>query len=257
MTMLAANSIGYRVGKTDLVSAVDFRAEAGEFVAVVGPNGAGKSTLLRLMGGDLRPSGGRVLLSDKPIEDYQYDELALERSMLLQHSTTEIPFFVEAVVAMGRHPHRLNPDNSAETDESVVIDALERTETTHLAKRVFSTLSSGEKSRVSLARVLAQRASLMLLDEPTTALDVAHEQRVMAELRQMAKSGNTVVAVLHDLNAAAHYATRVVMIAGGSVRTEGTAEQIFTDDILSEVYGQPMRVVDHPFRDCPLVLVGD
>ena len=257
MTILEGKSVGYQVGKASLVSGVDFRVTDGEFVAIVGPNGAGKSTLLRLLAGDLRPSEGEVTLGTEPIEEYHYDDLALRRSILLQNRTTEIPFTVGAVVTMGRHPHRMNPDNSSKLDRQAVTAALERTGTSHLAHRVFSTLSSGEQTRVSLARILAQDASVVLLDEPTTALDVVHEERIMAEFRTMAETGTAVVAVLHDLNAAAHYATRIVIIADGSVKTEGTADAVFTDDILTEVYGQPMRVVDHPFRDCPLILVDD
>lgn len=257
MTILEGKSVGYRVGKANLVSGVDFRITDGEFVAIVGPNGAGKSTLLRLMAGDLRPSEGQVSLGTEPIEEYPYDDLALRRSILLQNRISDIPFIVEAVVAMGRHPHRMNPDNSSELDRQAVATALERTETSHLAHRVFSTLSSGEQTRVSLARILAQNAPVVLLDEPTTALDVVHEERMMSEFRTMADAGIAVVAVLHDLNAAAYYATRIVMIAEGSMKTEGTADAVFTDDLLTEVYGQPMRVVDHPFRDCPLVLVDD
>lgn len=157
----------------------------------------------------------------------------------------------------GSAPAPTEPQQSAEADQAAVADSLERTETSHLAPRVFSTLSSGEQTRVSLARILAQDAPLVLLDEPTTALDVAHQERVTSVFRQMADFGNAVVAVLHDLNAAANYASRIVMIAEGSVRTEGPAREVFTDAILTEVYGQPMRVVDHPFRDCPLVLVNN
>ncbi len=257
MTILEGKSVEYRVGKISLVSDVNFRIKTGEFVAIVGPNGAGKSTLLRLMAGDLRPSEGQVSLGTERIEAFPYDDLALRRSILLQNRTADIPFTVGAVVAMGRHPHRMNPDNSSELDRQAVAAALERTETSHLTHRVFATLSSGEQTRVSLARILAQDAPIVLLDEPTTALDVVHEERMMAEFRTLASAGTAVVAVLHDLNAAAYYASRIVMIADGSVKTEGAADAVFTDDILTEVYGQPMRVVDHPFRDCPLVLVDD
>lgn len=255
--LIEAGDLGYRVGKATLLESVDLSLAAGELVAVVGPNGAGKSTLLRLLAGDLRPSTGKVTLAGEPLDRYDYDDLALRRAVFVQQTIRDIPFAVEAVVAMGRHPHQRRADNSADDDRRAVILALERTETVHLASRVFATLSSGEQTRVSLARVFAQDTPVLLLDEPTTALDVAHEERVMAELRSLAARERAVLAVLHDLNAAANYATRVVVLAQGRIRAVGTPAEVLEEKLLSEVYGQPMRVVDHPFRDCPLVLVAD
>jgi iron complex transport system ATP-binding protein len=257
MTILEGVNVGYRVGKITLVSDINLRVEPGELIAVVGPNGAGKSTLLRLLAGDLRPSTGHVILRGVPIDKLPHDELALHRSILLQHTNSEIPFTVAAVVTMGRHPHRLDPDNSAVADQLAVDDALDRTGISHLRNRIYATLSSGEQSRVSLARILAQDAPVVLLDEPTTSLDIAHEERAMAEFRRMADTGSTVVAVLHDLNAAARYATRIIMVANGTILTEGPARAVFTDSTLTQVYGQSMRVVDHPFGDFPLVLVDN
>lgn len=254
---IEASDIGYRVGKATLLESVDVTLAGGELVAVVGPNGAGKSTLLRLLAGDLRPTSGKVMLADEPLEHYDYDELALQRGVFVQQSVRDIPFTVEAVVAMGRYPHQRRTDSSSEDDRNAVVAALEKTETSHLAERVFATLSSGEQTRVSLARVFAQDTPVLLLDEPTTALDVAHEERVMSELRRLADRDRAVLAVLHDLNAAAGYATRVVVVANGTILANGTPAEVFEERLLSDVYGQPMRVVDHPFRDCPLILVSD
>jgi len=160
-------------------------------------------------------------------------------------------------VAMGRHPHRHDPDNSAAADEAAIARAMERTATVAYANRVYSTLSGGEQARVALARILAQDAPAILLDEPTSALDVAHEESVMRELAARAGSGIAVLAVLHDLNAAAMYASRIVAMASGKVVAVGTPAEVLTDDLLAAIYGHPMRVVPHPFRDCPLVLVAD
>ncbi len=254
---IEANAVGYRVGKATLLDSVDLSLSAGELVAVVGPNGAGKSTLLRVLAGDLRPTSGRVTLADQPLERYDYDDLALQRAVFVPLTVRDIPFAVEAVVAMGRFPHQRRAANSIEDDEQAVASALERTTTSHLASRVFATLSSGEQTRVSLARVFAQDAPVLLLDEPTNALDVAHEERVMLELQTLVGRGRAVLAILHDLNAAANYATRVVVMMDGKIRAVGTPGEVLRDDLLTDVYGQPMRVVDHPFRDCPLVLVAD
>jgi iron complex transport system ATP-binding protein len=255
--MIEATGIGYRVEKATLVAGVNLRVQPGEFLVVVGPNGAGKTTLLRLLAGDLRPSEGQVRVNGEQLDRYTYDDLALQRSVFIQQMERDIPFTVEAVVAMGRHPHRRDPDNSSAADEEAVAEALARTETSHLARRVFATLSRGEQTRVTLARVFAQDTPLLLLDEPTTSLDVGHEERITAELRSLAARDRAVLAVLHDLNAAARHATRVVVIANGALCADGTPSEVFNDNLLSKVYDQPIRVVKHPFRDCPLVLVDD
>lgn len=256
-SLARAEGLGYRIGSATLVSGVDLAVHPGELLGIIGPNGAGKSTLLRLLGGDLSPTDGRVFYAEAPTDHLAPNELALRRSVLMQQTNPDIPFTARAVVAMGRFPHRRDPENSDAEDARVVADALQRTDTAHLAERIFATLSGGERTRVSLARVLAQQAPLVLLDEPTTALDVAYQERIMAELRRLAGVGQGVVAVLHDLNTAAHYADRLLLLAQGQIRAEGTPRQVLSEALLSEVYRQSMAVVPHPFRECPLVLVTD
>ncbi len=257
MTAAAAEAVEYCVGGATLVDGVDFAVAGGELVCVIGPNGAGKTTLVRLLAGDLAPSAGRVTIDGRPVEGYPPEALALRRAVLSQHMLPDVPFSCRAVVAMGRFPHRRDPSNSAAQDDAAVADALARAGVTEFAERPFATLSGGEQTRVALARVLAQDAPLLLLDEPTTALDVHHEELVMQVVRELAGRGRAVVAVLHDLNTAAAYADRLVLMAGGRVRVAGPPAAVLDEALLSEVYAQPVRVVDHPFRDCPLVLVVD
>ena len=255
--MIEATRLTFRVGDAVLVDSVSLVVAPGEVVAVVGPNGAGKSTLIGMIAGDLAPTNGTVTLAGEPTERMHPADMALKRSVLSQRNPTEVPFSVRAVVTFGRHPHRRDPDNSELRDRAAVDSALARTDITHLAGRVFATLSGGEQTRVSLARVLAQDAPAVLLDEPTTALDVAHQERIMAVAADLARGGRAILAVLHDLNAAARYADRVIVMTAGSIRAEGPPASVFTDELLTEVYGQPMRVIDHPFRPGPLVLVVD
>jgi len=255
--VIEAIGLGYRVGNVTLLAGVDLAVQAGEFVAVVGPNGAGKTTLLRLLAGDLRPTQGRVQMNGSQVEEYSYDQLALQRSFFSQLTEREIPFTVDAVVTMGRYPHRKNAHNSSSIDAAAVTSALVRSQTSHLTGRVFASLSSGEQTRVALARTFAQDTPLLLLDEPAANLDVANQEHITKELRNMADRGRAVLAVLDDLNSAAHYATRVVVLADGAIRADGTPAEVFQESLLSEVYRQAMRVVRHPFRDCPLVLVAD
>ena len=192
-----------------------------------------------------------------PVDGDQEAALALRRAVLPQQRVADVPFSAYEVIAMGRHPHRRDPNNSRAADESAITWAMERTATSGFASRVYATLSGGEQARVSLARILAQNAPVLILDEPTAALDVAHEERIMGELARLASSGTAILAVLHDLNSAARYATRIIAMDGGVVSADGTPSEVLTEDLLTRIYGHPMHVVPHPFRDCPLVLASD
>jgi len=254
---VVASGVTYRVRDATLVSEVDLVATPGELVAVIGPNGAGKSTLLGLLSGGLHPTDGQVRLNGVDPFTAAPGDLALERSILSQREATEIPFTAAQVVHMGRFPHRRVQGNTTDRDNQAVTEAMMRTDTTRFASRVFATLSRGEQTRVSLARVLAQTTPVIFLDEPTTALDVAHQERIMRQAVEMAHDQRTVIIVLHDLNAAAVHAGRLVLMSSGAVVAQGRPREVLEADLLSTVYDQPMVVVDHPFRDCPLVLTSD
>ncbi len=254
---ISASAVTYRAGGRALVSAVDLEAHNGELLAVIGPNGAGKSTLLALLAGDLMPDEGTVFLDGVDVGRALPGDLSLVRAMLTQRNPIDIPYTAAEVVAMGRFPHRRLTDNSPQRDAAAVAEAMGRTATDDLAARTFSTLSAGERTRVSLARVLAQQTPIVLLDEPTTALDVAHQERVMRETRRLAREERTVVVVLHDLNAAARYADRIVIMHGGAIAAAGAPRDVLRAALLSSVYAQPMAVVDHPLGYGLLVLVDE
>lgn len=253
---VAVDGASYRIDRSAIVEDVSLEVGEVEFVSVVGPNGAGKSTLLRLIAGDLEPSAGRVMLGGRPPHDMRPGELALLRSVLRPDSPAGIPFTVRTVVSLGRHPYRRDPLNSAARDSEIVDEALTATEIGHLADRVVSTLSSGERTRVAIARILAQDTPIVLLDEPTTALDLGHQEATMALLHGVARQGRTVIAVLHDVNAAAAYTDRIVVMDRGRVRASGPPAEVLTDELLTEVYREPIRVVPHPFRSTPMVLAA-
>ena len=254
---IEAAGLGYSVGGATLLTDISVSVAAGELVAIIGPNGAGKSTLLRLLAGDIQPSAGSVRIRAGDVAAADEETLARVRAVLPQNRVADVPFTAYEVVAMGRHPHRRDAGNSKTADETAIASAMASTATLEFADRVFATLSAGEQARVTLARIFAQVAPILLLDEPTTALDVAHEESVMQELVARAATGAAVLAVLHDLNAAARYSTRIVAMAGGRVVAAGSPTEVLTEDLLGEIYEHPMRVVPHPFRDCPLVLVAD
>ena len=254
---ILASSLSYRIDDTTLVSGVDFDAKPGELIAVIGPNGAGKSTMLNLFAASLRPSNGQVLLNGVDAAELMGGDLALVRSMLTQQTPLDIPYTTNQVVSMGRFPYRRDPANTSQRDSAAVTAALEHTDTTRFAARSYNTLSAGERTLVSLARVLAQDTPIVLLDEPTTALDVAHQERIMRQAVRLARQQKTVIVVLHDLNAAATHADQIALMHKGAIVARGSARDVLQEQVLTTVYGQPMVVVDHPFRDCPLVLTAD
>ncbi|MER8183182.1 heme ABC transporter ATP-binding protein [Kitasatospora sp. NPDC094015] len=240
------------LGGRELLAGVDLTVRAGELLALLGPNGAGKSTLLGVVAGDLAPTAGELLLAGRPAAELKVAELALHRALLPQAAELSFPFTVGEVVRMGRAPWAGTP--AAAQDEEVVTEALALTGTAAFAERPFTALSGGERARVALARVLAQRAGLLLLDEPTAALDLRHQELVLRLARQRAAAGDAVVVVLHDLSLAAAYADRVVLLAAGRAVADGPVREVLTGPLLSEVYGHPVEVLDHPRTGAPLVL---
>nr|WBO77626.1 heme ABC transporter ATP-binding protein [Streptomyces sp. SBE_14.2] len=242
-TLAEAEALHVRLGTRDVLHGVDVAVRAGEVLALVGPNGAGKSTLLGALAADIAPAQGVVRIHGRPAPDWSAPELALRRAVLPQSSALSFPFSVEEVVRMGRAPWAAL---GLEDDDAAVAEAMRRTEVAAFAARPFSALSGGERARVALARVLAQRAPLLLLDEPTAALDLRHQELVLRLCRERAAAGDAVVVVLHDLGLAAAYAHRVAILRGGRVAADGPPEEVFSEELLSEVYDQPVEVLPHP-----------
>ena len=251
---IEARALSYQVGDTKLIDRVDLEIDAGQVVGIIGPNGAGKSTLLSMMAGDLRGSG-RLLVGGKDISNMKSVALARLRAVLPQQTVVQFPFTGRQIVSMGRYPHQSEAANSADKDHAAVEAALAATDAALFADRIFPTLSGGERARVTIARVLAQEAPIMFLDEPTAALDVGHEEKIMTSLAALASGGRLVVAAFHDLNVAAAHASRLAMVHHGRVVADGSPREVLTSQRLSEVWQQQMTVMPHPNRDCPLVLV--
>ncbi|MCQ1578264.1 heme ABC transporter ATP-binding protein [Streptomyces parvus] len=247
-----AAGLSVRLGQRQVLDSVDLTAHAGEVVALVGPNGAGKSTLLAALAADLAPASGEVRIDGRPAAAWSAPELALRRSVLPQAAVLSFPFPVEDVVRMGRAPWA--GTEREDEDDAAVAAAMAATEVTRFAARPFSGLSGGEKARVALARVLAQRAPLMLLDEPTAALDLRHQELVLRICRDRAAAGDAVVVVLHDLGLAAAYADRVAVLHDGRIAELGPPEAVFSGELLGEVYRQPVEVFPHPRTGTPLIV---
>lgn len=250
--LLRGSGLTFEIDGRRLVDGVDIELAAGEVLAVAGPNGAGKSTLLRLLAGELEPTSGTVELNGRPLGDLHHHECARLRAVVPQDTVLQFAFTVREVVAMGRHPHRHN--GGGERDREAIESAMRWTETLELHRRTYPTLSGGERGRTTFARVLAQESPILLLDEPTAALDIRHQERAMTVARSFADSGGAVMAVLHDLNLAAAYADRIAILHEGRVAGLGPPWAVFREDLLGSVFDHPVVVTRSPCGDSPLVV---
>lgn len=233
-----------RLGGRPVVTGVDLDVRHGQVLALVGPNGAGKSTLLGAVAGDLVPAAGSVLLDDRGVGEWPTRELARRRSVLLQSHEVSFAFTVREVVEMGRAPW-LGRDEQ-DDDEAAIAEAMRRADVEHLADRPFTQLSGGERARAALARVLAQRTDVVLLDEPTAALDLRHTEDVMSVARDLADAGRAVVVVLHDLSLAAAHADVVAVLDAGRLVGHGAPADVLTPDLVSSTYGIDVHVLTDP-----------
>ncbi|MGM1018173.1 MAG: heme ABC transporter ATP-binding protein [Actinomycetota bacterium] len=250
--LVEAVSLSVELGGRMLLRDISLRLHAGEVLVLVGPNGAGKSTLLGALVGDVTPAAGTVLWDGAPVERISPRRRARMRAVLLQSNEVSFPFTVAEVVEMGRTPWRGH--EREDDDERVVEAALADTEVAHLAQRKTSQLSGGEKARAALARALAQVTPVLVLDEPTAALDIRHQERVLRRARAHAAAGGAVLIVLHDLNLASAYADRIAVLHDGALRMCDVRERAMNAALLSEVYGHPVRVITPFPGEAPLVI---
>lgn len=248
---VSARGVVVDLGGNRILDDVDLEVRAGELVALIGPNGAGKSTLLSAITGDTE-SQGLIEIGGIALDEWRTSDLARRRAVLPQQNAVAFSFSVLEVVEMGRVPWRRTP--LEDEDDDAVIDALERTDTIDFAARPYSSLSDGERARAALARVVGQRAGIALLDEPTAALDIRHQELVLQLLRERADAGDAVVVVLHELSLAAAYADRVALLAGGRIVAVGTPEEVLTAERVSEVYDYPVNVTLDPTTGAPVIL---
>jgi iron complex transport system ATP-binding protein len=223
-------------GRT-ILSDIGLALEPGRFVGLVGPNGAGKTTLLRVLAGLIAPMRGDVTLDGRPLSGFGRDDRARRIAALFQGAGVGWPMTVREIVTLGRLPHRRAFASPSEADAVAVARAMARSDIVHLADRIEPTLSSGERMRTLLARAFAVEAPWLLVDEPVTALDPAHQLDAMALLRAIARDGTGVVAVLHDLTLAARFCDRIVVLSRGRVVADGPPEDALSDALLAGVFG--------------------
>ncbi|EMD98388.1 MULTISPECIES: heme ABC transporter ATP-binding protein [Stutzerimonas stutzeri subgroup] len=253
--MLVGRDLTVRRGPIMALQGVSLELRPGQVFGVLGPNGAGKSTLLATLSGELRPSRGQVLLQGRPLGDWADVERARCLAVLPQSSTLSFAFRVADVVAMGRLPHRTGRD----ADATIVAAALAAADAQHLAARSYLELSGGERQRVHLARVLAQlwpgeAGQVLMLDEPTSMLDPAHQHGILKAVRAFAAQGAAALVILHDLNLAARYCDRLLLLRDGRPIVAGSPAEVLRAEPLRAVFGLDVLVQRHPELGHPLII---
>ncbi|MGW0861542.1 ABC transporter ATP-binding protein [Streptomyces sp. NPDC002611] len=224
------------------------------FTVVVGPNACGKSTLLRGLSRLLKPSAGQIVLDGADISSYRTKEVARRVGLLPQSSIAPDGITVADLVARGRYPHQGFIRQWTEDDERAVLRAMRQTSVTDLSGRLVDELSGGQRQRVWVAMALAQHTDIMLLDEPTTFLDITHQIELLELFTDLHHAGHTLVAVLHDLNHAARYGTHLIAMKDGAVVVEGTPDEVVTAELVEEVFGLRCLVMRDPVSGSPQVV---
>ena len=255
MTGLTVDRVGVSYGPAPLFDRFDLDVAPGEFLGIIGPNGSGKSTLLRLMAGLVRPTAGRVLVRGDDIRVLSRRELARRMALVPQESHFAFGFRVEEVVMMGRHPYRSRFGPLGSGDHEQVGAALSAMGVTGLRDRGIDEVSGGERQRVVIARALAQATDILLLDEVSTHLDLAHQHRVLSVLARVHDAGRTVVFVSHDLNLAAQACSRILLLDRGHTAALGTPEEVLTAGRIRSVYGVDPIITRHPETGRPHVML--
>lgn len=241
----------------EILQGITIEVGGGEFVGIIGPNGCGKTTLLRTISRSLKPTSGHILLDEKNVYSIAAREFARKVGVVPQETWVAFEFTVIEVVMMGRTPWLGRFAIETNRDRQIALESLRQTGTESLQDRPANALSGGERQRVILARALAQEPEVLLLDEPTSHLDINHQFETMDLVRSLnRKRGLTVVAVLHDLNLAAQYCDRIFMLKDGVIRAQGTPEQVITAQNIMDVYGAVVWVRKHPATHRPYVIPG-
>lgn len=234
---------------------LDVSVPAGEVTVIIGPNACGKSTLLRALSRLLTPDSGDVLLSGRDVRRMAPKALARRLGLLPQSSTAPFGITVADLVARGRFPHQRMLQQWSEADRVAVARAMEATRITALADRMVEELSGGQRQRVWIAMLLAQDTPVMLLDEPTTFLDISHQLEVMELVHRLNREeGRTVALVLHDLNQACRYADHLIVMHGGTIVDRGAPREVMTEELLAQVFALEARVIDDPVCGTPMVV---
>ena len=254
MPLLSVDGVSFKYGEQWVLRGIGFEVAKGDFLGIIGPNGSGKTTLLRVIDGILKPQEGEVRLEGTEVGRLRREALARSVAVVPQYSALAFPFSVEEVVLMGRSPHLGRWRFEGERDLRIAREAMEMTDTLALAARDMESLSGGERQRVLIARALAQEPRLMLLDEPTAFLDIRHQVDFFDRIRALNRErGLTVIAVTHDINLAAHYCDRIILLKDGRIEAAGPVEDVITEEHIRKAYETKILVDRHPGTGSPRI----
>jgi iron complex transport system ATP-binding protein len=257
--MIKAHQVSYKHKEFHILDGIDVSVEYGEFLAIVGPNGAGKSSLLSILANEVKQGNQKILFKDKPIADWEVKELSQHKAKFSQHNSNDITLEVKDVVMMGRYPYF--DAQPRKEDLEAMNNMMYETDVFHLKDREYNTLSGGEKQRVHLSRVMAQLQNdiahkLLFLDEPLNNLDVKHQYKALEIIKKFTQKANSAIVVLHDLNLAAQFADKILLMKSGKVAAHGTPQEVFTADTISKAYNFPCTICDHPITNNPMIIFG-
>lgn len=258
--MIKGHQINYQSQKVSILKDVDIQVGYGEFLAIAGPNGAGKSSLLNVLANEIKTDKKQnIRFKDKILTDWNFEDLSKHKAKFSQHNAQDIPLLVKDVVMMGRYPYFNSQPNS--TDFKSTEKAMVETDVIHFRDREYNSLSGGEKQRVHLSRVLAQLDNdvdkrLLFLDEPLNNLDIKHQYRTLELIKNFTINGNTAIVVLHDLNLAARFADKILLMEKGQVLSHGSPAEVFTQETISKAYNFPCTICKHPVNDDTMILFG-
>lgn len=251
---LRVKNISFKYGRNWCIQDLGFELRKGEIIGIIGPNGSGKSTLLKIIDGVLRAQRGDVFLGDKSIYSFKRSEIARHIAMVPQESAFSFPFSAFDVVLMGRFPYSGHFPFEKKEDIRIAQESMELTSTNNLAMRSIHELSGGEKQRVLIARALTQRANIILLDEPTSFLDIRHKLEIFEIIFSLTQSMSMIV-VSHDISLAAQFCHRVILLDKGRIYKIGTPSEVVTAENISEVYQCPVLVDENPVSNTPRITI--
>ncbi len=252
--LFLANNIIFHYNHHTVIDEITFTVNHGEFIGIIGPNGAGKSTILRLLAGFLRPNKGFITFSGRNLDEYERRELAQNIATLPQATDTPFSFTVEEFILMGRYPHAHEGFLYEKKEIEFIEDIMENMEISHLHGRRIDTLSEGERQKVFLSQCLAQDPKALLLDEPVSHLDIRHQIQTFDLLEKLHNEGLTIIMVLHDLNLAAEFCSRIILISKGRINADGDPKSVLTFQNIEKVYDTVVIVKENPLSGKPFVV---
>ena len=258
--MIKGKNINYSHKEFDILKDVNVEMLKGEFLAIVGPNGAGKSTLLSILANELSAKNkNKIWFKEKEFKHWNLKNLAKNKAKFSQHNPNDITLTVKDVVMMGRYPYFYTTPHHE--DFQATEDAMKETDVFHLKEREYNHLSGGEKQRVHLARVLTQLKNevaekLLFLDEPLNNLDVKHQYKVLQTIKDFTLKSNSAIVVLHDLNLAAQFADKIILMKNGKITADGKPQDVFVKEIIQEAYNFPCVIFNNPVTQKPMIVFG-